>query len=292
MSQNRATGGSLGTRRRPWRASAWSGLALAAVAALWASPARAIDPFEIQVYDGTANAPGVPGLELHVNSVAVGTTTAASPEYPQNHQTHLTLEPSLGLLPWWEIGGYFQVALRGDQAFDYAGVKLRNKFVLPPSEGRRWRLGINVEFSYLPQGYDRGRWANELRPIVAWENERFALALDPILDTPLAGPDSGQGPSFEPCAMAVYKLGEVVSLGVEYYANLGPLRGFVPWKEQEQYVYEVVNLLSIPHFELNVGVGQGLTDASNPLVFKAILGYEWERDEAPKPALPPAMARR
>jgi hypothetical protein len=29
-----------------------------------------------------------------------------------NHQTHFTLEPSLGIRPWWEIGGYFQMALR------------------------------------------------------------------------------------------------------------------------------------------------------------------------------------
>jgi hypothetical protein len=34
--------------------------------------ASAVDPFEIQVYDGTANAPGVPGLELHLNNVSVG----------------------------------------------------------------------------------------------------------------------------------------------------------------------------------------------------------------------------
>ena len=116
------------------RAALSIGVALCAV--LLSSPAWAINPFEIQVYDGTANAPGVFGLELHVNYVANGLTTATSPELPQNHQTHFTLEPSYGLTPWWEIGGYFQTALRADGTFDYAGVKLRSKWVTPPQMER------------------------------------------------------------------------------------------------------------------------------------------------------------
>ena len=254
--------------------------------------ATATDPFEIQVYDGTANAPGVPGLELHVNTVPIGLKTAPTPEYPENAQTHFTFEPSLGLTPWWELGGYFEMALRGDQAFDYAGVKLRNKFVTPPGWSPHWRLGLNIEFSLVPDTYDRGRWANELRPIVAWESSRFAFAFNPIVDSSLAGPDASAGPSFEPCISAVVKLHEIISAGIEYYANLGPFSGFLPWNEEEQYVFEVVNLLSIPHFELNAGVGEGLSDASNRLVFKTILGYAWEKDPTSPKAIPGGTARR
>ncbi len=266
---------------------------LAFLAVLFAAAdARAVDPFEIEVYDGTANAPGEVGLELHVNSVPIGVTSAPAPLYPQNAQTHFTLEPSVGLFSWWEIGGYFQMALRGDQAFDYAGIKLRNKFVTPPGWDPHWRLGINVEFSLLPDTYDRGRWGNELRPIVAWEDERFSFAVNPIIGTPLAGPESGAGPTFEPCLMALVKVTEPVSLGAEYYANLGTFStGFAPWREQEQYVYEVVNFTGVKHFELNAGVGEGLTDGSNRLVFKAIVGYTWGA-AAEKAAIPPRTARR
>jgi hypothetical protein len=255
-------------------------------------PALAVDPFEIQVYDGTANAPGVPGLELHVNTVPIGLTTAPAPEYPENHQTHFTLEPSLGLFPWWELGGYFEMALRGDQTFDYAGVKLRNKFVTPPTWDAHWRLGLNIEFSLVPERYDRGRWANELRPIIAWENRYVAFALNPIVDTSLAGPDASAGPTFEPCVALAYKLHEAVSFGVEYYANLGPFSGILPLQEQEHYIYEVFNLLAVKNFELNVGVGEGLTDASNRLVFKTILGYSWEKAPPTPRAIPPMTARR
>jgi hypothetical protein len=260
-----------------------------ALALLFAtSHARAVDPFEIQVYDGTANAPGVPGLELHVNTVPVGLRTSPSPpEYPENHQSHFTLEPSLGLLPWWEIGAYLETALRGDQAFDYAGVKLRSKFVTPPRWSVHWRLGVNIESSFLPRGYDRSRWGQEIRPIVAWENERFEVALDPIVDAALADPDGRAGPTFEPCALAVYKLRDALSFGIEYYANLGPFSsGFLPLREEEHYVYEVFNLLTVPRFELNLGVGEGLTAGSNTLVFKMIVGYAWEKEErVPQPSM-------
>jgi hypothetical protein len=39
-------------------------------------------------------------------------------------------------------------------------------------------------------------------------------------------------------------------------------------------------------------VGEGLTDGSNRLVFKAILGYTWEKGPPATPAIPPMMARR
>lgn len=83
-----------------------------------------------------------------------------------------------------------------------------------------------------------------------------------------------------------------MSVGVEYYSNLGPFSGFLPLDQQEHYLFEVFNLLSIPHFELNAGVGEGLTDGSNRLVFKAIVGYEWEREEEEHQPLPGKVARR
>ena len=267
--------------RRSRLRSQTASLFVATATLLVSGLARATDPFEVQVYDGTANAPGAPGLELHLNYVAIGSNVPpVSPELSLRHQAHATFEPSIGLLPWWELGGYLQTALRPDGEFDYAGVKLRSKFVTPPGWRKRWRLGINVELSLLPSTYDHDRWGNELRPIVAYEDDSWMAAVNPIIDTALAGSDFRSGPSFQPALMLLRKL-DAVSFGIEYYANLGPFSGFVPWKDEEQYVYEVANLLSIPHFELNAGIGEGLSSASSALVGKMILGYVWERDTPP-----------
>jgi hypothetical protein len=252
--------------------------ALAAGIAVVFSPgtASAVDPFEIQVYDGTADAPGMPAVELHLNTVPIGLEVGDGPELPPDGQWHFTLEPSFGLTRWWEIGAYLQTALRSDGVFTYAGTKLRSKFVTPPGYDPHWRLGVNVEVSRIPEAYDRDRWGTELRPIAAWENTAWHFAYNPIFDTPLAGPGWADGPSFEPALMAKYKVEGRAAFGIEYYANFGPIAAPSPWSEQEHYLFEAFDLLMVKELELNVGIGEGLTAASNALVLKVIVGYGWE----------------
>ena len=225
-------------------------------------PAAAVDPFEIQVYDGTANAPGVPGLELHVNDVAAGLTTAPSPELAQNHQAHFTLEPSLGITPFWEIGAYVQTALLPDGAFDFAGLKLRSKFVTRPGWRPNLRLGCNLEVSWLPAAFEAARWGGEIRNIVAWENARWLFAVNPIIEVSF----NGDAPSFAPAATAVFKVLGLASVGFEYYGDVS---------DRAHYLFQVVNF-DTTRIEVNVGVGEGLTHSSNALVAKMILGYRLE----------------
>jgi hypothetical protein len=255
------------------RAAIPFGLALGLAGTAAPRAARALDAFEIQVYDGTANPPGAPGLELHVNGVASGLESAPPPELPPNHQVHLTFEPSYGVTPNWELGGYLQTAVRADGAYDFAGVKLRSKLVTSRAWSARARLGVNLEVSALPERYEADRWGLEVRPIAAWDAGLFSFAVNPIVDVPL----TGGSPSFEPAASAVLVLAGRASFGVEYYAGLGPLTHPSAVHEQQHYIYEVVNLLALPSFELNAGIGQGLTSASNPLVAKLILGYVLDR---------------
>ena len=264
------------------RTAGWIG-SLAAGAWLLAAPsASAGDPFEIQVYDGTANAPMVPGIELHLNDWVTGNRDGAPPEAALHGQFHATLEPSLGILPWWELGAYLQGAVRTDDgAVDWAGVKLRSKFVTPPTWDPHWRLGLNFELSYLPPTYDHDRWGSEVRPIVAWHDDHWLFAFNPILDQSFAGSDASQGPSFQPSLKAARVVGPV-ALGFEYYATLGPLTAILPWKEQEQQVFEVIDLVSVDRLEVNFGVGEGLTEASQGVVVKAIVGWSFEPEETTK----------
>lgn len=232
---------------------------------LAAGQAAALDPFEIQVYDGSADRRGEAGLEVHVNGVLRGLKTAVYPELPPDHQWHLTLEPSYGVTDYWELGGYLQTALLPDGTADYAGAKLRSKFVLPAPE---LRLGVNFELSLLPARYEAGRWGGEIRPIVGWETDRFIVVTNPILSLSLTGGEV----DFEPCGMAKVKLGPV-ALGVEYYAGLGALLSPEAAGLQQHYVFEALDLLSVPRFELNAAVGEGLTRSSNALIAKMIVGY-------------------
>jgi hypothetical protein len=260
-------------------APARAGASVALACLFVAPPVLAGDPFEIEVYDATANAPGVPGLELHLNDWATGNRAATPPEAPLHGQFHATLEPSLGLTPFWELGAYLQGAVRDDDGVvDWAGGKLRSKFVTPSSWDAHWRLGLNLEVSYLPPAYDHDRWGSEVRPIVAWQDRNWLFAFNPILDQPLFGADASQGPSFQPALKVARTIGPV-AVGFEYYATLGPLSAILPWRDEEQQLFEVVDVLSIEHLELNLGVGEGLTQASEGVVMKAIVGYEFDSSE-------------
>ncbi len=254
-----------------------SALVLAGAGGLLVTPqARALDAFEIQVYDGTADAPGKPALELHANTVVSGQRDAVPPELPSNHQTHLTLEPSLGITRWWEVGMYVQTTVLPDGTFAYSGVKLRSKFVRPSWPSDRLRWGVNLEISDLPARFDPHRWGAEIRPILAYTTpeRRFAFAFNPILDFDLAGAGAGGWPSFEPALSALVVVEGLLSAGLEYYGDLGPIDQPLPPSAQQHYLFEVLNVLAWRRIELNVGVGEGLTAASNPFVVKMILGVQ------------------
>ena len=250
-------------------------LATCLVALLDGHDARGADAFEIQVYDGRANPPGVPGLELHANDALSGLKSAPPPEIPPHHLVHLTLEPSLGLTRFWEIGAYLQTAVRPDNGFDFAGAKLRSKFVTPPDWRAHLRLGCNVEIAYLPPRYEKQRWGTELRPIVAWESDHWLFAANPIVSVPL----TQAAATFEPAAMALFKIPEKVSFGIEYYADLGAFvgAGADSAGPQEHLLFEVVNLLGVGDVELNIGLGEGLTAGSSRLVAKLVAGYSFDR---------------
>lgn len=248
---------------------------LVALGAL-ARNARAVDPFEIQVYDGTANQPKQFGLEVHWNDVAEGRKVGDAPELASNHVMHTTLEPSYGLTSWWELGAYVQSALRPDGEIDFAGAKLRSKFVTPPNWSDHFRLGLNLELSAIPETYDRGVIGTELRPIAAYDSEHLLLVVNPIVTFGFENGEASDGPRFEPAATAVVKIAHTLGVGAEYYGGLGPFSGFLPVRDQEHYVYEVVHVLSEKDIELRLGVGEGLTDASNPLVFSVILGSTFD----------------
>jgi hypothetical protein len=248
------------------------GLGLTAMsAAAFPRYASAVDAFEIQVYDGTANDRGQPGLELHVNSVPSGLATASPPELPPHHQTHFTLEPSFGLTSFWEPGAYLQFALLPDGSFDFAGTKLRSKLMIPTSIGPGFRLGCNFELSWVRPAFDSERWGGEIRPIIAWENARWHVAANPILQLSFAG----TAPGFAPALMAAFKIEGVVSFGLEYYADTGSIVSPAPAASQQHYLFEVVNLLGFRDVEVNLGVGEGLSAGSNRIVAKVIVGYRF-----------------
>ncbi len=244
-----------------------------AALAIGAAPARAVDHFEIQVYEGDINRPRQFGLEVHSN-VAIPRPDVPGPWTPASASLlRLTLEPSFGVLEWWELGAYLQTAFELGQTRGHSGgFKLRSKWVVPQRLTGDFILGLNVEVGRGSAAFRDDQWATEFRPILVWARGRFMAALNPMIGWTLTGPDRGLVPDLEPAAKVRCDTGLGFGAGLEYYAGLGDLDALERRSDQEHLVYVTADLVGAP-FELNIGIGRGLTGPTAAWTFKTIVGF-------------------
>jgi len=249
----------------------------AALALLSATPAAALDRFEVQVYEGELNDPGQMGLEAHTNFTARGERAAAYPgETPPHHAFRLTLEPALGVTPWLELGAYLMTQAAPGHGYRLEGGKLRVKLIAPHGETGPFH-GLNVEVGRVTRAVEEQAWASEVRPILGWTDGRWLLVVNPIFGSALSGPQKLRL-DFEPAAKASWNTGLGFALGAEWYGELGFVDALLPWSRQTHTLLAVVDLAEVPGrakipWELNLAVGGGVTSAADQqLLVKVIVG--------------------
>lgn len=237
---------------------------------LISSPALAA-PEEIQVYEDDAVATGHFGLDLHNNYVVSGARAA---DYPggvaPDRQYRFTPEFYYGLAPNIELGLY--VLADHDRTGETAigGEKFRIKYIAPRPEGRDWYWGLNLEVGREGARYAQNPWNSEVKGILGWRRGRWDVAVNANVDAALSGPRTPP-PSLELTTKVGYQTRPNLSFGVETYDTLGDRRNFGRFGQNEQTVYAVSDL-KVRGFDLNLGVGRGLTRPSDRWVLKAVIG--------------------
>ena len=246
-------------------------LSVALSLVLWlATPARAALPVEIQVYTDDLEAPGAYGVELHVNTTPSGRTTPDYPgEVPPGHGWRVTPEISWGIAPDWDWGVYLPFVRSPGGAVDFAGPRVRLKWLpLRQPEGTAGLFaGVNAELGYAEERFEQARRTLEVRPIIGYRNDAWLFALNPAVGADLAGAEKGVV-TFEPAFKAARGVGGGAMLGVEYYAELGPLSDTLPRAEQAHTLYLVLDTKN-----LNFGIGRGLNGATDRWTVKAIFSF-------------------
>ena len=229
--------------------------------------ARAVD--EIQVYNAEIAKVGQWTFQLHNNYAFIG---RKEPDFPggliPNHALNGTGEWAWGITDWWEMGFYTPYAVDQELTPYSNAAKIRQLFVIPNAAEREFFYGVNFEFSYAMPQFSETRWNMEIRPIVGWRKGDYEFIINPIIDL---GFGHG-GAEFVPAAR-FGKLGENLAVGVEYYTDLGPLQRWLPFNEQQHNIYAVVDF-KIGRFDVNAGVGYGLTPGSDRLMYKMIIGTD------------------
>lgn len=251
---------------------AWGMLA----ACLIASPAaRGQDNYEIQVYGSETVPKGTTMVESHMNFTFQGSKKSADGTLPTNHQFHETIEITRGITTWFETGFYVFTSAQTGVGWQWVGNHVRPRVRAP--ERWHWPVGVSLsmEMGYVRPSYSRDTWTWEIRPIVDKQMGKFYWCLNPTVDRSWHGPGVGRGVEFSPNAKASYNVTKRAALGMEYYGGWGPLTGFDRFAEQSQQFIPAVDVDLGPAWELNFGVGVGVTHSTDHLLVKMILGHRF-----------------
>lgn len=238
---------------------------------------------EIQVYNAGIAAPGQFTIQQHLNYIPLG---LKDPSFPgaivSNHSLNGTPEFAYGVTDWFELGLYLPFSVQDNRFYsDY--FKIRTLFVTPHAEQKTFFYGLNFELSNDAPGFSQTRWALEVRPIIGWRNADYEFIVNPIVDVGFG--KYGEA-DFAPAVRLVRKFGEDLFAGFEYYADFGKIGSFSPLQEQQHTLFAVTDF-KVGVFDVNFGVGYGLTSSSDRWVVKSIVGYAF-----PVPGGDPSSSER
>ena len=242
---------------------------------LCCAPLVSQENYEIQVYPYETIAPHRTMVELHSNFTFQGTKTSEDGLYPTNHQLHETIEITHGFTDWFETGFYIFTSAQSQTGWDFVGTHIRPRFRVP--ESWKWPVGISIsnEIGYQRRQFSTSLWDWEIRHIIDKEIGRWYLSFNPTFGRALQGPDTKRGFEFSPNFKIGYDVTKKVNAGFEYYGSLGPVTGFDRLHDQQQQIIPVVDLNLSPNWEFNFGVGVGMTQGTDHLLVKMILGYRF-----------------
>jgi hypothetical protein len=239
-------------------------LALALACCLAAAPAGAAVFDEFEVFDGRIPEPGQPELNLHMNLGRRGRLEDGGA--PRNGAL-LTTEVGIATAPWHQVALYLPVVreFSGD-AFG-GGFKLRNTIVTPGADSRPFAFGLDIELRHQSYRFTSADWGLTLRPIIDFRTGPWQLILNPAVEFPMGR----LGPIFAPAMRGVRQVAERAWIGLEHFMDFGRIDGPAKPAGQAHQLFVTTDLRLGEKIGLHLGVGHGLTHASDRWAGKVIL---------------------
>src|SRR5207244_2895261 len=134
---------------------------------------------------------------------------------------------------------------------------------------------LSQEIGYQRRKFSPDTWTWEIRPIIDKQIGPWYLSFNPTFDRSFHGESVHAGVGFSPNFKLGYDLTKRVTAGCEYYGALWPVTGFDPLSNQQQQLFPTIDLNLAPQWEVNFGVGVGMTHSTDHLIVKMILGYRF-----------------
>lgn len=178
------------------------------------------------------------------------------------------LEVSYGLTPLWEVSVQLP-GVRLNGTWHLTAINLETQFVSSRHKpGFYW--GARIEVSRGSEPGEPMIWSTEWRPILGWRLGAWHLIANPGIDVPLSGAD--RQTHFVPYAKIARRVEDDTQLGVEYFAEAGPIRRLWPASQRSEWLLAVIDT-EVAGSEVHFGIGKGLTSGSDSWVMKMRLAY-------------------
>ena len=216
------------------------------------------------------SAPGQFGLDVHNNYVISGSSTPSYPgELPTEHVYRLTPEFYYGLSKTLELGFYVLTTDGAGDSVHTDGAKVRLKYVAPHDAEMGFYWGLNLEIGRTDLRVSELPWNAELKAILGYRSGPWSVALNPNLDGSLSKDGGPVTTSLD--GKVAYSIAEKTQIGFESYNELGPFSGLQSLQKNSKSLYAVIDH-DFGGFDLNAGVGRGLTSDADRWVAKFIVG--------------------
>jgi len=243
------------------RAPAFIAVVLLAIA----GSASAQNLFEVQVFPDEILDRGATTIELH---------NVLMPSH-----LHLSFELAHGWTDAFETGVFLETSPSSDDTHaTLTGFHFRPKLRLAKWQHVPFHISVSAEYAFMKHPGDSDfRQALAITPILERHIGGLEVSVNPAIEIGLRGPEAGEAPIFEPSAKVASHVAPGVWLGVEYYAETGSIKHFEPLSEQHHLIFPTADIRTASGWDVNVGVGRGLTGGSEHWVVKWIVGLRLPR---------------
>jgi hypothetical protein len=224
-------------------------------------------PSEIKVFTDELAGYGEHTLETHANKASRSGPRADALTTP----LQLMPEYSYGIWRNWEFS--LQLPFAAPQERIHAeGARVELQYVAPHDVSAGYYWGLNIELARSLR-IGEAQFSNlEIIPIVGLRADRWHVVANPGINRPLTGAD--RTTRFEPSAKIAYRTFGKNYFGVEYYLEAGPLRHWLPNDQRDQTLYFAWDG-KVGKSDINLGLGRGMTGASDRWVFKMIYEFSF-----------------
>ena len=230
--------------------------------------ARALNFFELEAYPATTEGQGLHEIESQTTFVANGRNA--------DEKTHRLLRTSLeynyGLTDRIDVAAYLDLQKPNGADLEYAGSRFR-------ARGALWEKGrflLDLGW-YLEAEVPHDQPSDlelEFRPLVSRDLGRFSLDLNPSFELPTVS-EERRTLEFNYAARVYYRLSRTLQPAVEFFGGIGQIRDVESSQAQQHYVFPSLYGEVVRGLKFALGPGFGLTQASDQVIVKFVVEYEF-----------------